>query len=108
VAYVLPLSLCTTRAAFNPGTAAVFVSTQISASSPPEAVLAALFDLTLAEARVLLAVTGNNHRQALPKKLAVSKNTMKTHVSCIYKKTQTKNLAELVRLIAKVMPPTRV
>jgi DNA-binding CsgD family transcriptional regulator/PAS domain-containing protein len=107
VAYVLPLSLGTARAAFNPATAAVFVSTQISASPPPEAVLAALFDLTSAEARVLLAVTGNNHRQALPEKLAVSENTLKTHLSRIYKKTQTKNLAELVRLIATVMPPTR-
>jgi DNA-binding CsgD family transcriptional regulator len=107
VAYVLPLSAGTARAAFQPATAAVFISTQISASPPPEAVLAALFDLTPAEARVVMAAVGDHKRMELPMQLQVSENTLKSHLSRIFKKTQTDNLSELVKLVATVGVPTR-
>ena len=107
VAYVLPLSQGTARAAFQPATAAVFVSTQISAAPPSEAVLAALFDLTPAEARVMLAAAGVHKRIDLTIQLQVSENTLKTHLSRIYKKTQTNTIAELVKLIATTIGPTR-
>jgi DNA-binding CsgD family transcriptional regulator/PAS domain-containing protein len=107
VAYVLPLSAGTARAAFKPATAAVFISTHISASPPPAAVLAALFDLTPAEARVVLAAVGNNKRIELPMQLQVSENTLKTHLSRIYKKTQTNSIAELVQVIATTIGATR-
>ena len=107
VAYVLPLSAGTARAAFKPATAAVFVSTQISAAPPSEAVLAALFDLTPAEARVVLAAVGDHKRIDLTKQLQVSENTLKTHLSRIYKKTQTNTITELVKVIATTVGPTR-
>ena len=107
VAYVLPLSAGTARAAFKPATAAVFVSTQISAAPPSEAVLAALFDLTPAEARVVLAAVGDHKRIDLTKQLQVSENTLKTHLSRIYKKTQTTTITELVKVIATTIGPTR-
>ncbi|MER8980992.1 PAS domain-containing protein [Mesorhizobium sp. M0870] len=56
VAYILPLTEGTARPAFRPACAAVFVSTTTSSSPLPEAVLATLFDLTPAEARVLLRI----------------------------------------------------
>ncbi|WP_246682253.1 PAS domain-containing protein [Mesorhizobium sp. B3-2-1] len=58
VAYVLPLTEGTARAVFRPACAAVFISTTTSASPLPEAVLITLFDLTPAEARVLLRIGG--------------------------------------------------
>lgn len=107
VAYVLPLSAGTARAAFQPATAAVFVSTHISAAPPSDAVLAALFDLTPAESRVVLAVMGNHKRLELTMQLQVSENTLKTHLSRIYKKTQTTTITELVMVIATTIGPTR-
>jgi DNA-binding CsgD family transcriptional regulator/PAS domain-containing protein len=107
VAYVLPLTAGTARAAFKPATAAVFVSTQISAMLPPEAVLVALFDLTPAEVRVVLAVVGPQKRGALSEQLQISGNTLKTHLSRVYKKTETNSLAELIKLIATVVVPAK-
>jgi DNA-binding CsgD family transcriptional regulator/PAS domain-containing protein len=108
VAYVLPLSAGTARAAFQPATAAVFVSTQISASPPPDAVLAALFDLTPAEARVVLALVGEQKRTNLPALLQISENTLKTHLSRIFRKTQTNSATELLKVVATVGLPTRM
>ncbi len=107
VAYVLPLSPGTARAAFKPATVAVFVSTSISASPPPDGVLIALYDLTPAEARVVLAVVEGQTRDATLEKLNVSENTLKTHLNKIYKKTGTGNVAELIRLTSTLSMPGR-
>jgi DNA-binding CsgD family transcriptional regulator/PAS domain-containing protein len=108
VAYVLPLSPGTARAAFKPATAAVFVSTNISASPPPEAVLIALYDLTPAEARVVLAIVSGRQKAEILDQLQIGENTLKTHLSRIYKKTATTNLVDLVKLTTGLSVPARV
>ncbi len=99
VAYVLPLSQGTARAALRPACAAVFVSTTTSASPPPEAVLATLFELTPAESRVLLHIGRGMTTPQSAIALEITENTLKTHLSRIFAKTQTARQADLVRLV---------
>ncbi|RDJ23121.1 LuxR family transcriptional regulator [Bosea caraganae] len=104
VAYVLPLSEGTARAAFRPACAAVFVSTTTSASPLPEAVLTTLFDLTPAEARVLLQVGTGSVPAKSAASLGISENTLKTHLGRIFAKTGTKRQADLIKLISDIRP----
>jgi DNA-binding CsgD family transcriptional regulator/PAS domain-containing protein len=105
VAYVLPLSEGTARAAFRPARAAIFVSTTTSASPLPEAVLTTLFDLTPTESRVLLKIGGGMGSVATALSLGISENTLKTHLNRIYAKTGAGRQADLVRLLADIGNP---
>ncbi|RFB98539.1 LuxR family transcriptional regulator [Rhizobium leguminosarum bv. trifolii] len=105
VAYVLPLSEGTARAVFRPACAAVFISTTISASPPPEDVLITLYDLTPAEARVVLQIgRGLSSAQCIAA-LAISENTLKTHLGRIFAKTSTARQADLVALVSTIASP---
>lgn len=105
VAYVLPLSEGTARAVFRPACAAVFISTKISASPPPEDVLIALYDLTPAEARVTLHIGRGLSPAQCASALAITENTLKTHLSRIYAKTETARQADLVVLVSTIASP---
>lgn len=105
VAYVLPLTAGTARAAFRPARAAVFVSTTISTTPIPEAVLITLFNLTPAEARVLLKVGSGVGMAATALSLGINENTLKTHLNRIYAKTGTSRQHDLVKLIADIGAP---
>ncbi|MGX5804043.1 helix-turn-helix transcriptional regulator [Bradyrhizobium sp. Arg314] len=105
VAYVLPLTEGTARAAFRPACAAVFVSTTTSSSPLPEAVLTTLFDLTPAEARVLLRIGGGLPASKCALSLGISENTLKTHLNRIFAKTGTRRQADLVKLSADIGMP---
>lgn len=105
VAYVLPLSEGTARAVFRPACAAVFISARISASPPPEDVLIALYDLTPAEARVVLHIGRGSGAAHCAAALKISENTLKTHLSRIYAKTETARQADLVRLVSIIASP---
>jgi DNA-binding CsgD family transcriptional regulator len=108
VAYVLPLTQGTARAAFRPACAAVFVSTTTSASPLPEAVLATLFELTPAEARVLLTIGSGMNPSKSAVSLGVSENTLKTHLNRIYAKTGKSRQADLVKLVSDIGTPLAV
>lgn len=105
VAYVLPLTEGTARAAFRPACAAVFVSTTTSASPLPEAVLTTLFDLTPAEARVLLRIGSGLSAPSSAVALGIGENTLKTHLNRIFAKTGTRRQADLVKLISDMGAP---
>ena len=105
VAYVLPLTEGTARAAFRPACAAVFVSTTTSASPPPDAVLATLFDLTPAEVRVFMQIGSGQTASGSAASLGIGENTLKTHLSRIFAKTGMKRQADLVKLIASIRAP---
>jgi DNA-binding CsgD family transcriptional regulator/PAS domain-containing protein len=105
VAYVLPLTEGTARATFRPACAAVFISTTTSASPPPEAVLTTLFDLTPAEARVLLRVGGGMTASKSAVSLGISENTLKTHLGRIFAKTGTARQADLIKLVLEMGIP---
>lgn len=105
VAYVLPLSEGTARAVFRPACAAVFISTKVSVSPPPEDVLVALYDLTPAEARVMLHIGKGLSATLCASALAITENTLKTHLGRIYAKTDTVRQADLVLLVATIASP---
>jgi DNA-binding CsgD family transcriptional regulator/PAS domain-containing protein len=107
VAYVLPLAAGTARAAFKPATVAIFISTTTSAMPPPQAVLMALYDLTAAEARVAVAAIGGDSKHSIMANNQISENTLKTHLSRIYKKTATHNIASLVQLASTLNIPIK-
>ncbi|MDX8460452.1 LuxR C-terminal-related transcriptional regulator [Mesorhizobium humile] len=105
VAYVLPLTEGTARAAFRPACAAIFVSTTTSASPLPEAVLTTLFDLTPAEARVLRLIGNGLSASKSALSLGIGENTLKTHLNRIFAKTGTKRQADLVKLVSNIGAP---
>ncbi|CAN7441689.1 LuxR C-terminal-related transcriptional regulator [Mesorhizobium sp. LjRoot246] len=105
VAYVLPLTEGTARAAFRPACAAVFISTTTSASPPPEAVLTTLFDLTPAEARVLQRIGSGLSASKSALSLGIGENTLKTHLNRIFAKTGTRRQADLVKLVSDIGTP---
>jgi DNA-binding CsgD family transcriptional regulator/PAS domain-containing protein len=108
VAYVLPLTQGTARAAFQPACAAVFISTTTSASPLPEAVLTTLFELTPAEARVLVTIGGGMSPAKSAVSLGVSENTLKTHLNRIYAKTGRSRQADLVKLVSEIGTPLAI
>ncbi len=105
VAYVLPLNQGVTRSALRPACAAIFISTTTSASPMPEAVLATLFELTPAEARVLRIIGGGSTSASGSETLGISENTLKTHLNRIYAKTGMSRQADLVKLISEISTP---
>ncbi len=105
VAYVLPLNQGVARSALKPASAAIFVSTTTSASPMPEAVLATLFDLTPAEARVLRTIGSGTTSAGSSETLGISENTLKTHLNRIYAKTGMSRQADLVKLINEISTP---
>ncbi|MGX7873783.1 helix-turn-helix transcriptional regulator [Mesorhizobium sp. ORM6] len=105
VAYVLPLTEGTARAVFRPACAAVFVSTTTSASPLPEAVLTTLFDLTPAEARVLLRIGSGLSASKSALSLGIGENTLKTHLNRIFAKTGARRQADLVKLVSDIGTP---
>jgi DNA-binding CsgD family transcriptional regulator/PAS domain-containing protein len=108
VAYVLPLAQGTARAAFRPACAAVFVSTTTSASPLPEAVLTTLFELTPAEARVLVTIGSGSSPAKTAIALGVSENTLKTHLNRIYAKTGRARQSDLVKLVSEIGTPLAI
>ncbi|TPK89446.1 helix-turn-helix transcriptional regulator [Mesorhizobium sp. B2-4-17] len=105
VAYVLPLTERTARAVFRPACAAVFVSTTTSASPLPEAVLTTLFELTPAEARVLLRIGSGLSASKSASSLGIGETTLKTHLNRIFAKTGTRRQADLVKLVSDIGTP---
>jgi DNA-binding CsgD family transcriptional regulator len=67
--------------------------------SPPEAV-AAEFNLTPAEIRVLFAIVEIGGVPEVAPVFGISEQTIKSHLHRIYEKTATKRQADLVKLIA--------
>jgi DNA-binding CsgD family transcriptional regulator len=81
------------------------VSTTTSSSPLPEAVLTTLFDLTPAEARVLLRVGSGLPASRSALSLGIGENTLKTHLNRIFAKTGTRRQADLVKLISDIGTP---
>jgi DNA-binding CsgD family transcriptional regulator/PAS domain-containing protein len=107
VAYVLPLASNGLRAAFNPAVAAIFVSTTITGLPSPQEALATIYDLTPAEARVLVQVGAGQSTAAVADLYNLSENTIKTHLARVFSKTGTSRQPELVNIVAHLASPLR-
>jgi DNA-binding CsgD family transcriptional regulator/PAS domain-containing protein len=104
-AYVLPLTSGTMRGTYEDAAVAIFIASGAGASLPPETLLVTLFDLTPAEARVMFSLSGALSRHNAAEALGMSENTMKTHLSRIFAKTETSSQAELVSLMRSIARP---
>lgn len=106
IAHVLPLKSGKLRPDLAPGAAAaVFVTpAQIDTLSPVDA-LAALYELTPTEARVLVAITSGRNRAAAAEALGIADSTVKTHLARVFEKTGTSEQGELAKLVASLTPP---
>ncbi len=79
--------------------AAIFVTDPEQISEKPEVVLVRLYGLTPAEAKVAaLIVRGASARQAA-EALAISYNTVKSHLKRVFAKTGTNGQGDLIRLV---------
>jgi DNA-binding CsgD family transcriptional regulator len=105
VVHVLPLTRSELRSTLGPATVALFVSVGGSHVPPKESLMVTLFDLTPAEARVLVMASDGKGLSEISAELAISENTIKTHLGRIYAKTGVTRQAELVSLVASIALP---
>jgi DNA-binding CsgD family transcriptional regulator/PAS domain-containing protein len=104
VAYVLPLGPETGSFGQGRAAAAVFIATQSSRPPPAEELVASLYDLTRAEARVLLRVGGGASTGEAAVALGVSENTVKSQLARVFAKTGTGRKAELALMLSSLSP----
>ncbi|WP_261321722.1 helix-turn-helix transcriptional regulator [Rhizobium leguminosarum] len=64
-----------------------------------------LYDLTPAEARVVLQIGRGLSAAQCAATLAISENTLKTHLGRVYAKTSTARQADLVALVSTISSP---
>ena len=106
IAHVLPLKSGTLRPGLSLGAvAAVFVTPVPGNPQPPFEALAALYDLTPTEARVMVEVATGKNRSATASALGIADSTVKTHLARVFAKTGTAEQSELARLVASLTPP---
>jgi DNA-binding CsgD family transcriptional regulator len=107
VAHVLPLtSGARKRAGTSYAAAAALFVHKATPTTPsaPEAIAKA-YKLTPTELRVLLAVAGVGGVSEVANALGVSPETVKTHLSRVFRKTETKRQADLVKIVASFANP---
>jgi DNA-binding CsgD family transcriptional regulator len=99
-AYVMPLARSKMRGSFSAATVAVFLSLADFQVLPSVSLLMTLFDLTPAEARVMMHAGCGRQLSDISGEIGISENTAKTHLGRVYSKTATTRQAELVALMA--------
>ena len=84
---------------------ALLVVTPVGASPLPHAdLLSGLFDLTPAESRVAAALASGLTTQDHAANLDISRETVRSQLKSVVKKTVTARQAELIRLLASASP----
>ena len=102
VLHLLPLA----EAGPLPGaSAAIFVAPAVTPQRGPLAAIAALFELTPAEARVLELVGAGRTNPEIALALGVALSTVRSHVLRLFEKTGTHRQADLVGLLAAFTLP---
>jgi DNA-binding CsgD family transcriptional regulator len=106
VLHVLPLNHGELRPGLAPSAvAAIFVAPAVSPSPAPYDAVAALFDLTQAEARVFTQIAEGKTQAEIARALDIEASTVKTHLLHIFAKTSTHRQADLVKLAASMALP---
>lgn len=85
--------------------AAVFARKAQVAFVPAGELLAALFGLTPAEARVFAALAAGHDPSRIAERLGVAPSTIKTHIGRLFRKTGARRQSELVQIAASLAPP---
>ncbi|MDH6258472.1 LuxR C-terminal-related transcriptional regulator [Bradyrhizobium sp. BR13661] len=86
---------------------ALFVSRASLDPIPGTELIQRIFKLTPTELRVLLAIVDIGGVPDVARSLDVAETTVKTHLSKIFAKTDTKRQPDLVRLVAAFSPPIK-
>ncbi len=105
IAYVLPLGRSERRRALGPGLAAIFMTSNADARPPSMEVIAALSGLTLAEARVALAIASGKSTQTAANESGISIHTLRKHLANIYEKTGMRSQTALATFVNRLNPP---
>jgi len=104
--HVLPLRQGELRAGLMPSAAAaIFVAMAARPQPPSEAALAALFDLTPAEARLFATLASTGSLSETATGLGIGLGTARTHLLRLFAKTETTRQAELLRLADSLALP---
>jgi DNA-binding CsgD family transcriptional regulator len=86
----------------NDAVAAVFVRNTAPNAPPPMGAIAKLYKLTAGEVRVLDALLKINGVRAMSDRLGISEGTVRTHLHNLFRKTNTRRQADLVKLVAGI------
>lgn len=106
VLHVLPLQHGAIRPGLAPAaTAAIFVAPAASPVPAPSEALAALFDLTTAETRILSLLAAGMSLSQIARELGVQTSTARTHLLRLFAKTGTHRQAELIKLATSLTTP---
>ena len=103
VLHVLPLRRGDLRLSLKPAaTAAIFVAPATLPVAAPEQALAALYDLTPAEAKVFSLLASGMPLATIAARLGIRHSTARTHLQRLFAKTGAGRQAELIRLAASL------
>jgi DNA-binding CsgD family transcriptional regulator len=106
VVHVLPLRFGTLRPQLIAKAAAViFFATPTTSPEAPQEALAALYDLTHTEAKVMTLVAAGHSRNEIADKLCVGLSTIKTHLLHLNSKTGAARQSELAKLARSLSVP---
>jgi DNA-binding CsgD family transcriptional regulator len=106
--HVLPLASGDLRARIAPrATAALFITAMGQGGAPPADAIAAVYDLSAAETRVLERLIAGRTPAEIADDLGSALPTVRSHLSNIFAKTATTRQADLIRLAAALAPPLR-
>lgn len=104
VLHVLPLGARRTEFRAD-AVAAVFVTDIATAFETPTEMVAALFDLTPAEARVFALIVARHTVVETAAALGIERSTVKTHLLRLYDKIGVRRQSELVQVAVSLAPP---
>jgi DNA-binding CsgD family transcriptional regulator len=106
-AHVLPMTGSDLRTGLQAtAVAAIFVGVPTDQQSGAE-LMAAAYDLTPAETRVLAHLLAGRTSAETSEALGIAANTTKTHLTSIFSKTGVSRQADLMRLGNQIVPPLR-
>jgi DNA-binding CsgD family transcriptional regulator len=106
VLHVLPLRPGAQSSAILPSVvAAIFIAAAVALRPAPVAAIAALFELTPTEARVLEQVAAGRTNAEKAQALGIRVSTVRTHLLRLFDKTRTHRQADLVALLASFSLP---
>jgi len=107
-AHVLPLIGGKTRPRLAPAaSAAVFVTIKSNGADPPAEAIAAVFDLTPAEIRILQRLLAGSVPSEIAGDLGLALSTVRTHLGRIFAKTGTSRQSDLILLATELAAPVK-
>ncbi len=89
----------------QPVRAVLFITDPTQRVRPTSNILRALFRLTPAECRVAMLLADGYAPNEIANIVGVRKNTLKSHLASIYRKTGTARQSQLVRLLLQIVTP---